>query len=85
MRTLLQALGASAIAGAVLPTLIAIIWATSIGSFGLFGEPDQEGNYVLDIGGRKAKVYSKHGNTWTVEAENQRIYSRIITKIQIEG
>mgnify|MGYP003640313561 CR=1 FL=1 len=51
----------------------------------LFGEPDQEGNYVLDIGGRKAKVYSKHGNTWTVEAENQRIYSRIITKIQIEG
>lgn len=51
----------------------------------LFGEPDQEGNYVLNIGGRKAKVYSKHGNTWTVEAENQRIYSRIITKIQIEG
>lgn len=35
MRTLLQALGASAIAGAVLPTLIAIIWATSIGSFDL--------------------------------------------------
>ena len=35
MRTLLQALGASAIAGAVLPALITIIWAASIGAFDL--------------------------------------------------
>ena len=33
MKILLQALGASAIAGAVLPTLIAIIWTLSIGAF----------------------------------------------------
>jgi hypothetical protein len=51
----------------------------------LFGEPNENGNYLLDIGGRKAKVYSKHGNTWTVEAENQKVYSKLITKIQIEA
>jgi len=33
MRTLLETLAASAIAGAVLPTLIAIIWTLSIGAF----------------------------------------------------
>ena len=49
----------------------------------LFGQPDENNTYLLDINGRKAKVYSKHGNTWTVEAENHRTYSRLITKIQI--
>lgn len=49
----------------------------------LFGQPDENNTYLLDINGRRAKVYSKHGNTWTVEAENYRTYSRIITKIQI--
>ena len=33
MKILLQALGASAIAGAVLPTLLALVWVFSIGSF----------------------------------------------------
>ena len=33
MRTLLETLAASAIAGAVLPTLIVIIWTLSIGAF----------------------------------------------------
>ena len=51
----------------------------------LFGQPDENNTYLLDINGRKAKVYSKHGNTWTVEAENQKVYSKLITKIQIEG
>lgn len=51
----------------------------------LFGQPDENNTYLLDINGRKAKVYSKHGNTWTVEAENYRTYSRLITKIQIEN
>jgi hypothetical protein len=51
----------------------------------LFGQPDEGNTYLLDINGRKAKVYSKHGNTWTVEAENHRTYSRLITKIQIEN
>ena len=49
----------------------------------LFGEPNENNTYLLDINGRKAKVYSKHVNTWTVEAENYRTYSRLITKIQI--
>ena len=35
MRTLLETLAASAIAGTVLPALIAIIWAASIGAFDL--------------------------------------------------
>ena len=35
MRTLLETMAASAIAGTVLPTLIAIIWAASIGAFDL--------------------------------------------------
>jgi hypothetical protein len=35
MRILLETLAASAIAGAVLPTLITIIWAASIGAFDL--------------------------------------------------
>ncbi len=35
MRTLLETLAASAIAGAVLPTLITIIWTVSIGAFDL--------------------------------------------------
>jgi outer membrane biogenesis lipoprotein LolB len=52
---------------------------------GLFGQPDENNTYLLDINGRKAKVYSKYGNTWTVEAENYQTYSRLITKIQIEG
>jgi outer membrane biogenesis lipoprotein LolB len=51
----------------------------------LFGQPDENNTYLLDINGRKAKVYSKHGNTWTVEAETYQTYSRLITKIQIEG
>ena len=51
----------------------------------LFGQPDENNTYLLDINGRKAKVYSKHGNTWTVEAENYGVYSKLITKIQIEG
>lgn len=51
----------------------------------LFGQPDENNTYLLDINGRRAKVYSKHGNTWTVEAENYRTYSRLITKIQIEN
>jgi outer membrane biogenesis lipoprotein LolB len=51
----------------------------------LFGQPDENNTYLLDINGRKAKVYSKHGNTWTVEAENYQTYSRLITKIQIEN
>ena len=51
----------------------------------LFGQPDENNTYLLDINGRKAKVYSKHGNTWTVEAENYQTYSRLITKIQIES
>ena len=51
----------------------------------LFEQPDENNTYLLDINGRKAKVYSKHGNTWTVEAENYQTYSRLITKIQIEG
>ena len=50
----------------------------------LFGQPDEKNTYLLDINGRKAKVYSKHGNTWTVEAENYRTYLRLVTKIQIE-
>ena len=51
----------------------------------LFGEPNENGNYVLDIGGRKANVFSKYGTIWTVEAENQKVYSKLITKIQIEA
>ena len=51
----------------------------------LFGQPDENNTYLLDINGRKAKVYSKHGNTWTVDAETYQTYSRLITKIQIEG
>ena len=51
----------------------------------LFGQPDENNTYLLDINGRKAKVYSKHGNTWTVEAETYQTYSRLITKIQIEN
>jgi outer membrane biogenesis lipoprotein LolB len=51
----------------------------------LFGQPDENNTYLLDINGRKAKVYSKHGNTWTVEAETYQTYSRLITKIQIEA
>ena len=51
----------------------------------LFGQPDENNTYLLDINGRKAKVYSKHGNTWTVEAETYQTYSRLITKIQIES
>ena len=51
----------------------------------LFGQPDENNTYLLDINGRRAKVYSKHGNTWTVEAENYQVYSRLITKIQIEA
>jgi len=51
----------------------------------LFGQPDENSTYLLDINGRKAKVYSKHGNTWTVEAETYQTYSRLITKIQIEN
>ena len=51
----------------------------------LFGQPDENNTYLLDINGRKARVYSKHGNTWTVEAENYGVYSKLITKIQIEG
>jgi hypothetical protein len=51
----------------------------------LFGEPNENGNYVLDIGGRKANVFSKYGTIWTVEAENQKVYSKLITKIQIES
>jgi hypothetical protein len=35
MKTLLETLAASAIAGTVLPALIAIIWAVSIGAFDL--------------------------------------------------
>ena len=35
MRTLLETLAASAIAGTVLPALITIIWAVSIGAFDL--------------------------------------------------
>ena len=35
MRTLLETLAASAIAGAVLPTLITIIWTLSLGAFDL--------------------------------------------------
>ena len=35
MRILLETLAASAIAGAVLPTLITIIWTVSIGAFDL--------------------------------------------------
>lgn len=35
MKTLLETMAASAIAGTVLPTLIAIIWAASIGAFDL--------------------------------------------------
>ena len=35
MRTLLETMAASAIAGAVLPTLIAIIWTLSIGAFNI--------------------------------------------------
>ena len=35
MRILLETLAASAIAGAVLPTLITIIWTLSIGAFDL--------------------------------------------------
>ena len=50
----------------------------------IFGQPDDDNTYLLDIGGRKAKVYSKHGNTWTVEAENYGVYSKLITKIQID-
>lgn len=33
MKTLLQALGASALSGAILPTLLALVWVFSIGSF----------------------------------------------------
>ena len=51
----------------------------------LFGQPDENNTYLLDINGRKAKVYSKYGNTWTVEAENYQVYSKLITKIQIEA
>jgi outer membrane biogenesis lipoprotein LolB len=51
----------------------------------LFGQPDENNTYLLDINGRKANVYSKHGNTWTVEAETYQTYSRLITKIQIES
>ena len=51
----------------------------------LFGQPDENNTYLLDINGRRAKVYSKHGNTWTVEAENYQVYSKLITKIQIEA
>jgi outer membrane biogenesis lipoprotein LolB len=50
----------------------------------LFGQPDENNTYLLDINGRKAKVYSKHGNTWTVEAETYQTYSRLITKIIIK-
>ena len=50
----------------------------------IFGQPDDDNTYLLDIGDRKAKVYSKHGNTWTVEAENYGVYSKLITKIQID-
>lgn len=50
----------------------------------LFGQPDKNNTYLLDINGRRAKVYSKYGNTWTVEADNYLTYSRLITKIQIE-
>ncbi len=35
MRTLLETMAASAIAGTVLPALMAIIWAASIGAFDL--------------------------------------------------
>jgi hypothetical protein len=35
MRTLLETLAASAIAGTVLPALITIVWAASIGAFDL--------------------------------------------------
>ena len=35
MKTLLETMAASAIAGTVLPALIAIIWAASIGAFDL--------------------------------------------------
>jgi hypothetical protein len=35
MRTLIETLAASAIAGTVLPALITIIWASSIGAFDL--------------------------------------------------
>jgi len=51
----------------------------------IFGQPDENNTYLLDINGRRAKVYSKHGNTWTVEAENYGVYSKLITKIQIEA
>ena len=51
----------------------------------LFGQPDENNTYLLDINGRKARVYSKYGNTWTVDAENYGVYSKLITKIQIEG
>ena len=57
---------------------------TSIGTMlRLVGQPNKNNTYLLEINGSKAKVYSKDGNTWTVEAENYRTYSRLITKIQI--
>ena len=49
---------------------------------GLFGEPSKDGTYLLDIIGRQAKVFRKDGDNWSVEAENSRIYSRILTLIQ---
>jgi hypothetical protein len=51
----------------------------------IFGEPDHDNTFNLTIHGRKAIVYSKYGNTWTVEAESQRTFNRVITKIQIES
>ena len=51
----------------------------------LFGEPSKDGTYLLDINGRQAKVFRKGGDDWSVEAENSRVYSRILTLIQIDN
>ena len=50
----------------------------------LFGESEQDGNYLLDINGRKAKVSKKHGDTWAVETENYRICARLFTIIEYD-
>ena len=51
----------------------------------LFGEPSEDGTYLVDVNGRQVKMYKKGSDNWTVEAENYRIYARILTLIQKEN
>lgn len=47
----------------------------------VFGEPEKSGNYLLNINGRQAKVSYEDDDKWAVEAENMRIFSKILTLI----